>query len=380
MRPRFRVSLWLIASVVLGCSPAPSATPSVTAPPVPADVVAWPDVTWAPAEIADDTGPGDGEQIVSVTSGPEGFVAVGYRDAGGVSDGLIWHSPDGETWTAAARPDVLEHVELVDVAPAPEGFVAMGIGALGAANERPHVVFFRSPDGRSWERLGDIPGSADTYPGSLTGGPAGILAAGSDADGGTALWRSIDGRSFERVNVDVARGGEVTDPKAVAGGYLALGSAVERPRLLRSSDGIGWTATPIEASDAVLAVRVVPGEWGIVVQGLWAGDCSPMASCPGQALAWWSGDGSAWARLPAEGSPISSGSSLIVPAGQHGLLAIDGASAWASPDGWAWRPLPEPGDGSMAVSDAVVDGDVIVAVGTIAGEDGINRGAIVVAR
>ena len=61
-------------------------------------------------------------------------------------------------------------------------------------------------------------------------------------------------------------------------------------------------------------------------------------------------------------------------------MAIDGASAWASPNGWGWLPLPEPGDGSMAVFDAVVSGDVIVAVGAIAAEDGTGRSAIVVAK
>jgi hypothetical protein len=64
----------------------------------------------------------------------------------------------------------------------------------------------------------------------------------------------------------------------------------------------------------------------------------------------------------------------------HGLLAIDGASAWSSPDGWAWRPLPAPGDGSMLVADAVVDGDVVVAVGAVYGDDGISRSAIAVAK
>jgi hypothetical protein len=379
MRRRI-LGTWLVASLVFACASAPSPSPAVTPPPVPAEVVVWPEIVWSPAEVADVAGPGDGEQIMAVTSGPDGFVAVGYRDAGGISDGLIWHSPDGETWTEAGPQDALRHVEIVDVSLAPEGFVAMGIGSLGAVNERPHVVFFRSPDGRSWQRLGDVPGSADTFPGSLTGGPGGVLAAGSDADGGTALWRSPDGLTFERVNVDAPQGSDVTDPRAVPGGYVALGSAVEAPRLLRSSDGIAWTATPIEASDEALAIRVVPGQWGIVVQGLWAGECSPMPACAGQAVGWWSGDGSGWARLPTKDSPVANGGSLIVPAGRHGLIAIDGASAWESPDGWGWRPLPEPGDGSMAVSDAVVEGDVIVAVGTVSGEDGISRGSIVVAR
>ena len=84
--------------------------------------------------------------------------------------------------------------------------------------------------------------------------------------------------------------------------------------------------------------------------------------------------------LPDEDTPIGNGASIVVDAGQHGVVAIDGASAWASPNGWGWQPLPEPGDGSMAVFDAVVLGDVIVAVGAIAAEDGTGRSAIVVAK
>jgi hypothetical protein len=69
-----------------------------------------------------------------------------------------------------------------------------------------------------------------------------------------------------------------------------------------------------------------------------------------------------------------------VPAGDHGLLAITGADAWSSPDGWAWRTLPEPGDGAVGVDDAVVRGDVIVAVGAENAEDGSSVGRILVAR
>ncbi len=96
-------------------------------------------------------------------------------------------------------PDAFEGVELVDVAPAPDGFVALGIGTLNPAADQPHAVFFHSSDGRSWDRLVDVPGSADTYPEWLAGGPDEIIAAGSDADGGPAVWRSTDGREFARI-------------------------------------------------------------------------------------------------------------------------------------------------------------------------------------
>lgn len=367
--------------MLLGCTPAPSPSPSVTAPPVPADFVPWPDIVWAPAEGVNAAGPADAEQVTAVTAGPDGFVAVGYREIGAVRDGLIWHSPDGEAWVPVGAPGVFDGVELLDVAPAPGGFVALGVGTLGAAAERPQAVFYRSLDGRAWERLEQVPGSAETYPDALAGGLDGVVAAGTDADGEPVLWRSDDGRLFERVAIAGASGGAIVDPQPIAGGFVALGSTSGPPMLLRSTDAQTWAETVIDGAPDVVASRLVPGRWGYVVQGLWAPRCSSTATvaCGGQAIGWWSGDASGWGRLP-DGSPISNGASIVVAAGEHGLLAIDGASAWASPDGWAWRALPEPGDGSMSVSDAVVRADVIVAVGALFGEDGASRGAIVVGR
>jgi hypothetical protein len=355
----------------------------MTPPPVPADVVPWPDVVWSPAEL---TGggpagdPGGGEMVAAVTAAPEGFVAVGYRENEAVRDGLIWFSEDGVSWVSVGAPGAFDAVELVDVAASPGGFVALGVGLLGPAADRPHAVFLRSPDGRAWERVGQVPGSADTYPAWITGGPDGIVAAGSDANGDPAVWRSPDGTTFERVTIGLPADLSVTDPHALDDGYVALGGSGSPAVLLRSPDGARWTATPIDVASDVSAARLIPGRWGLVVQGAYAPTCAASASCPASAIAWWSQDGSAWGRLPGDGSPVSNGGSMVVPAGMHGLVAIDGASAWASPDGWAWRALPEPGDGSMLITDAVVVGDEIVAVGAVYGEDGISRGAIVVAK
>ena len=368
----------MVASAVLGCAPAPSPIPSITPPPVPADVVPWPDVVWSAAEGVDGGEGGDGAQVAAVAGSQQGFVAVGWWEDGPQRNGLIWSSGDGQTWTSVGVPGQLEAVELIDVVATADGYVALGVGALGAV-DRPHAVFLTSPDGSSWARIGQVPGSADTYPGWLTSGEDGVVAAGSDADGGPVVWRSPDGRSFERVAVELPADLSVSDPHAVEEGYVALGGPGGPPFLLRSADGVAWSATAIDTAEDVHATRLVLGEWGWVVQGAWAPTCAPEASCAASGMAWWSQNGVTWGRLPPDGSPAASGGSIVVPAGMHGFLAIDGASAWSSPDGWAWRPLPEPGDGSMLVTDAVVAGDVIVAVGALYGEDGVSRSAIAVA-
>jgi hypothetical protein len=347
------------------------------------DIVPWPDIVWSAAEGLADADPGGGAEVVSVTAGPEGFVAVGFQERGPNRDGRVWFSADGETWREIDARGDFEAVEMLDVAPAPDGFVALGIGNLGAAVERPHAVFFHSPDGWSWERLLGVPGSEGTYPESVTGGVDGVIASGSDVNGQSIVWHSKDGEAFEPVQIHgpAAENVEgVFDPEATHDGYVALGSLSEPPVFIRSKDAETWEPTPIEVGQDIVATEIVAGRWGYVVRGIWAPGCSGMAACGGQTIGWWSREGKDWVRLPAENSPIASGASLVIGAGLHGLLAIDGANAWESPDGWAWRPLPEPGDGSMLVSDAVVRGNVIVAVGATYGDDAISRPAIIVAK
>ncbi len=129
----------------------------MTPPPVPADVVPWPDVVWSTADVTGGGAagdPGGGEMVAAVTAGPDGFVAVGYRENEAVRDGLIWFSEDGVSWVSVGAPGAFDSVELVDVATSPRGFVALGVGLLAPAADHPHAVFLRSPDGRSWERVG----------------------------------------------------------------------------------------------------------------------------------------------------------------------------------------------------------------------------------
>jgi len=378
MRGRsLRVGTWLLLSALSGCAPSPSPAPSLTPPPIPAEFVPWPDIVWQIADLPLRPLELSAERVLAVIATDIGFVAVGYREIDAIRDGTIWWSADGETWEISDAA-LLDGVELVDVSPAPGGLVALGVDSAG---DRPQALLFHSTDGRAWERLAAPAGGVDTYPSSLAGDDAAVLASGIDVDGGAVVWRSVGGRSFERLPVAGVASRAVLTPRVVAGGYVALGSAGEPPILLRSTDGTSWTSAPIDGAPDVRGTGLVVGRWGLVAQGTWAPGCISTAPCAGQSIAWWSEDGTGWGRLPAEGSPVSNGASIVVPAGEHGLLAIDGANAWSSPDGWGWRSLPEPGDGSIVIDNAVVRGDTIVAVGAEYGEeDGSSVGRILVAR
>ena len=376
MRGRWLAS-WAIASVVLACTPAPSPTPASPSPGFPADVVPWPDIVWTAADGIASDDRGDGDQAVAVTVGRDGFVAVGYRDEAGRRDGLAWYSEDGSAWAPVGR-GTFDGVEMLDVTPGPDGYLALGMAAEGIG-ERPHTVFFTSKDGRTWTRLPDVDGADETFPSFVAGDDRGVVAVGVDDEGKTVIWRSTDGRVFERASVQGRAADELTDPHASPEGYVALGSETEPPVLLRSGDARTWTDSPIDGAPQAVATRLVPTRSGYLVQGMWDPGCDdPAVECQQRSIGWWSPDGKAWTRLPDEETPIGNGASIVVPAGDHGVIAIDGASAWASANGWGWQPLPEPSDGSMVVFDAVVAGDTIVAVGAMSAEDGSGRSAILV--
>ena len=376
--PSLRVVSWLLGSLVVACAPVPSPSPSLTPPPLPAEFVPWPDIVWQIADLPIRPLELSAERVVAVTATDAGFVAVGYRETDGVRDGKVWRSTDAETWELVDDA-AFAGVDLVDVSPAPKGFVALGVeGRVEDGGGHPTAAVFGSLDGESWQRLPPLPATGDTDPIGIAGGPQGVIAIAFEQTGRMAVWRAADGRSFERVSLTGPAARGLVDPHAVPDGFVAIAASAPPPSMLRSVDGLTWTAAQIDAGTDANAIRLFPGRWGLVAQGISSSTCT--APCPVSFVGWWSGDGGTWGPLPVIGSPIANGVSVVVPAGDHGLLAIDGADAWASPDGWAWRSLPEPGDGTVSIDDAVVRGDVIVAVGGEAQDDGSSIGRILVAR
>ncbi len=375
---RMLASLCVAGLAIAGCSPTPTPPPSITAPPVAADFVPWVDLVWMTGDLPVPPLGVLTEQMSAVAAGPDGFVAVGYHENGPVRDGVVWFSPDGSSWSVVGRPDLFANVELLDVEVADDGFFVLGVASGGPIGDHAQAVVYRSADGSTWERLPPLPGALDTFPGWLAVSGTRVLVAGSADDGGAVTWLSEDGRRFDRITPGGDAADGLADSQGIPGGFIAVGSAVGTPVALRSSDGLAWTASIIDGGPDVVAIGMVVGRWGYVAEGLFAPGCGPGASCGGQSIAWWSGDGRTWGRLPDDDSPVSNGGSVVAAAGAHGFVAVDGASAWSSPDGWRWRPLPEPGDGSFGIGAAAVWGDVIVAVGQESRDDGTSEGRVLV--
>ena len=139
--------------------------------------------TWVRGTIDADR---PGGHLNAVTADRTGFTAVGADEAG---QPLIWSSRDGLAWTSRLLPSET-YAALTDVAVGPAGIVAVGYGSVRTL-----------PDGIAWIR--------SEQPGYEAGGFEHVLSDGrtyyawgeSPDERSTALWLSVDGRSWGRVEL-----------------------------------------------------------------------------------------------------------------------------------------------------------------------------------
>lgn len=351
----------------------------MTAPP-PSDLPPWPEITWGVSFFGQ---PPDGftsERVAAVAASEAGFVAVGLAEAVGREQGQVYFSGDGSDWARVGVPAMLEGVSLLDVAAGPGGFVAIGdlAGDPFLANET-RIVLFRSPDGRRWERVPDVPGMVAGLASGIGGGPTGYVAVGfTDPEPGAIILVSDDGVGWTVVDPsasgDAAQG--ISSPTASGDGWIAIGGPPETLTVLHSDDGARWTGHLVEDRDTngIALTDLVVGPGGFLAIGLVGDDCGPFSSCPAQSILWWSGDGVTWGRVTEPDPTVALGSLATDPV--RGFVSIRGPETWASPDGWAWITLGDLGD--FGALDAVVRGDLIVAAGDRTEADGSSRAAFAV--
>lgn len=351
--------------------------PAITAPPAPADVEPWPDITWAGTFIDRPPEGFTSERMIAVTASDRGFVAVGLAEAVGRARGQAWFSADGLAWERVGPDHAFDGVSLLDVASGPGGFVALGdLAGDDRLGERSRPVLLRARDGRTWERIAEVPGTPTGFASAIGGGVLGYVAVGfTDPDPGPIVLVSVDGLEWRLV--DPAAAGDIADgidaPIAVDGGWLAVGSPSGALSVLRSADGTSWEATAVEPSDTngTHLSRVLRGPNGLIATGGASDGCGPFSSCPGQAVMWWSRDGVAWGRIPGMDPAIAQGALSVHP--ERGFVAVTASAAWSSPDGWTWTSLGEIADGESGAVDVAVLGDRIVAVGDLSEPDGSTR-------
>lgn len=272
--------------------------------------------------------------IFDVASGPAGLVAIGFAYDGPGGRPGIWRSPDGRTWeriqvTFGSSPADAFYSRIVAVAASPQGYVIVGyvIDQVGPAVFRARAAAWTSPDGATWAR------SADTV--DMDVGPCVDTGEEPDCGGMRAV-------------------------VATATGFVAVGQArtapeftvQSRPAAWTSPDGVTWTRSDAGldfGGDETVNVGgllsgVTVGGPGLVAVGT---ICQP--DCFGAAaggVAATSVDGSTWTVTPVTGAAAledvaSAGSQVFA----LGVLNPDAdprgdLQLWRTGDGVAWLRVP----------------------------------------
>ncbi|HEX5826171.1 MAG TPA: zf-HC2 domain-containing protein [Candidatus Limnocylindrales bacterium] len=334
------------------------------------EAIVWTSVdgrAWARSAASEalDTGasfPTSGPQIgmFDVAAGDPGIVAIGYAARPGM-EATAWFSPDGASWeriplggesTTRVNAVAFDGRRFVIVG---EDRSALSDAKLATATARAAV--WTSEDGRTWNPVPgaevlDVGGFVDTLEdpwmggmADVTAGPGGLVAVGSvcehgmDASGGrplgceAAVWRSLDGRSWERA-VGVTEDQALINAVATSeDGYIAVGTSLcgrgTCPGLvLTSPDAETWTTRSFPQ----------PGEIGSVTS---IGDRIFATTPFGEVQLWTSADGAAWEPADVEGGPTP-----VDPGGDVQLAAGDDAAVW----------IGTPGDGDRVVAWVSTEG------------------------
>ena len=357
-----------------------SPSPTVTVPDF--DVgLAWQRV--ADRDLA--SHPRNGSMYGVIAGGP-GAIAWGYIYPTGPR---IWTTADGRDWTPAdveTPPDGTPQYpgEVLDVTPGGPGFVAVG-SYMPVDPQRFTTLVWTSSDGLTWQRIADSAPFESSLVQQVVGWEGGLLALGcalvTPTDCGTQrTWASTDGLTWQETDLALPEGSYRVD-SVVRGSDrlwgLASSGADEfaggqtRLRRVSSVDGLTWTPSPLRRVGGFEQLHPSPdGLYLTVTRAKRPKDQAPLG-------VYRSTDAVAW-------TPLATGRSLgreligvgdtLVTVGSKGEcdLGTDrcAAAAWRSVDGGAtWRRSPVTGTPKWATrawmteAAALPDGTV-VAVGT----------------
>ena len=252
--------------------------------------------TWDRVPVGGLEGPGD-QDLRAVATGPVGFVATG-RDRGPKSSiATAFYSPDGTSWNRVGEAAFGEGVGVDAVAIGPAGAVAVGWIQVG---EDVHGAVWASPDGVTWVRGSLGQGGASSPVSAVVWTPRGFLAAGQEGEGAErrpVVWRSPDGVQWSRAftpamaelpNQRTTSGVAVAD-LAGGGPVFAVGGG-RSEQLWRSADGGEWSrdALPAQLESGAGRLSVVAAQRETVVV---------VASSPGRVELWRREAGKDWVKV-----------------------------------------------------------------------------------
>jgi hypothetical protein len=388
LTPRRDMALMLAAAVVavaLGVGLIAGGFVKLTQPSAspPSSVPASPGLTSRTAgpyrwTLVSSTGDASGYSIGPVLRRPDGsLLAIGFSQQVRVLtsfDGRIWKVDPADPGLVAAEAN---HVSLVTGLSEQGGqLVAVGATALDDISSG-DARAWTSTDGFTWQAVPTSAGMTDAEMESVTAGPDGFVAVGSDGfpggntqlpgARGAAVWVSPDGHSWTRAPGQASFEGAVMfGVRRTPSGYVAwgeihdpAGSAPPLPPIWTSTDGLHWErasgitdaggpgspiASVVVSGDRLVAVgaRQLPeSEGGVMIPAAWLSDdggltwklaASPDASGPAP-LAGGLRD------VAVSGPDLLAVGHQEAPQGQTGPSS---AIAWRSTDqGASWVALPD---------------------------------------
>ena len=173
----------------------------------------------------------------------------------------LWLSPDGAQWESIQGPAFEQPADMGSLTQLADGTL-LAVGA-GRDPSRPSVgpfstVMWRSVNGRTWERVvltGDVAQAGAVLSMASTGSTI-VITARSDSR--SSLWRSTDaGRSWQSIAVDTPSAVAFTHVASNAAGFVLVGQDSGRePRLYLATSADGKVWTPRE-----LPVDLIGGEF-----------------------------------------------------------------------------------------------------------------------
>jgi len=337
-------------------------------------------------------------QMYGVIAGGPGAIAWGGVSGTGPR---IWTTVDGRDWSPATVETATDAVpenlpEVLDVTAGGPGFVA--VGSYLREGDALTSIVWTSRDGLTWERVPDSPGFEWSAMDQVVAWRDGLLAFGCKiipseplTCGPDRVWTSDDGVSWVRATPALPEGSVrvgIVEPSSDGlwgVGYGSGGGFVDpdapRPPRLTSLDGLAWTVSPLPVlgverlhplpDGLYLTVAAIPPKGpGFIQPPTW------VSRTPG---VYASADLLTWTPL-AVGRPlgddiIAVGDTLVM-VGTHGrrCWSPNGdclAAAWRSTDaGRTWTSVPVTGTrpkkvavASMRAAAALPDG-TLVAVGS----------------
>jgi hypothetical protein len=262
------------------------------------------------------------QQLVSVTHGPMGWLAVGQVTASAAEHPVVVVSADGTSWQAADGERVFGTPGLFteQAAANARGYVIVGRQKIkqvrnGRVSVRTVAAVWWSAILTGWQRAGDatagaLDGNGDRQMTAVAAGGSGFVAVGSHGNRPSA-WTSADGRTWRQADLPrppgttravlehVANAGRVV----VAVGTATTTAGQSVPFAARSADGgASWTEpvlpAPADMMTSVTALAATGG--GFTATGTYG-------STPGHqnVVVWTSADGSSWRAAEPAGQGLT---------------------------------------------------------------------------